>query len=92
MTAAEARTKVHALYQLGVELSNVVEKGYLIVRSIRDPELKSEYADELDPLIWELQALNDDLVRALDQYFEAEKDEDLPVDFQMRSLYRQLKA
>lgn len=92
MSASAARAKVEAFYELGVELSNVVERGFQVVRAIEDQELKRIYVDELDPLVWELQALNDDLLDAIEAYFAAEKSEGLPTDLQMRALYRALKA
>jgi len=92
MGAQELKRKVEAFYELGSELSNVIEKGYQVIKSIEDGELKNLYKAELDPLIWELNALNVDLLDALEEYFIAERSEGLPTDLSMRALYRDLKA
>lgn len=91
-TAAQCKAKIEALYQIGSELSGVIEKGYLIVSSLEDVDLRETYLKDLEPMVDELKNFNTDLIEALEEYFKAEKAENLPASLVMRSLFRQLKA
>jgi len=90
-SAKAHQVKVEALYDLAVELSNIIENSYKLVKSLEDKDLKELYLLELEPLVLELGLLNADLMNALEDYFTAERAENLPVNLTFKSLYKQLR-
>lgn len=87
----QLKAKIEYLASEMYDLMRIIERGFAVINDIQREDLKRIYVEELLPFTHDYQEVKDELQEALEEYFEEEKKEQLPLDLTYHKLYRRIK-